>query len=276
LRKYLIALSVVLAVALGGAGLWFTHQPVRVAGSQTPEAESSGLSDFSQWAVVLVAGDYRAHSGAPSRVFDNARHDLATAFAKIGFSKANMVQFSVDYDDGTQHTSIPGIATAMKAITAKTKAGCLLYFTSHGVPEGMIIDDAVLGPDQMRDMVNKSCGKRPSVIVMSSCYAGQFVAALRGENRVVMTASRPDRTSFGCGELDHYTFFDDCFLRALPMAGDFPGQGNLVQQCVAEREMQMKATPPSEPQVNVGSGVTSSLRWRDVPAEPPGSGNQPT
>jgi hypothetical protein len=276
LRKYLIALSVVLAVALGGAGLWFTHLPVRAARSQTPEAESSGLSDFSQWAVVLVAGDYRAHSGAPSRVFDNARHDLATAFAKIGFSKANMVQFSVDYDDGTQHTTIPGIATAMKAITAKAKAGCLLYFTSHGVPEGMIIDDAVLGPDQMRDMVNKSCGKRPSVIVMSSCYAGQFVAALRGENRVVMTASRPDRTSFGCGELDHYTFFDDCFLRALPMAGDFPGQGNLVQQCVAEREMQMKATPPSEPQVNVGSGVTSSLRWRDVPPEPPGSGNQPT
>jgi hypothetical protein len=276
LRKYLIALSVVLAVALGGAGLWFAHQPARAARSQTPEAVSSGLSDFSQWAVVLVAGDYRAHSGAPSRVFDNARHDLATAFAKIGFSKANMVQFSVDYDDGTQHTSIPGIATAMKAITAKAKAGCLLYFTSHGVPEGMIIDDAVLGPDQMRDMVNKSCGKRPSVIVMSSCYAGQFVAALRGENRVVMTASRPDRTSFGCGELDHYTFFDDCFLRALPMAGDFPGQGNLVQQCVAEREMQMKATPPSEPQVNVGSGVTSSLRWRDVPPEPPGSGNQPT
>jgi hypothetical protein len=276
LRKYLIALSVVLAVALGGAGLWFTHQPVRAPRSQTPEAESSGLSDFSQWAVVLVAGDYRAHSGAPSKVFDNARHDLATAFTKIGFRKANMVQFSVDYDDGTQHTTIPGIATAMKAITAKAKAGCLLYFTSHGVPEGMIVDDAVLGPDQMRDMVNKSCGKRPSVIVMSSCYAGQFVAALRGESRVVMTASRPDRTSFGCGELDHYTFFDDCFLRALPMAGDFPGQGNLVQQCVAEREMQMKATPPSEPQVNVGSGVTSSLRWRDVPAEPPGSGNQPT
>jgi hypothetical protein len=124
----------------------------------------------------------------------------------------------------------------------------------------------------MRDMVNSACGSRPSVIVMSSCYSGQFVAPLQGQNRIVMTASRPDRTSFGCGELDHYTFFDDCFLRALPMAGDFPGLGGLAQQCVAAREQQMKATPPSEPQVNVGPNVIFTLRWKDMPA----AGSGPT
>ena len=36
--------------------------------------------------MLLVAGDYRAHSGAPSKVFDNGRRDLASAFAKIGFN----------------------------------------------------------------------------------------------------------------------------------------------------------------------------------------------
>ena len=36
------------------------------------------------------------------------------AFTKIGFSKANMVRFSVDYDDGTEHVSIPDIATAFR------------------------------------------------------------------------------------------------------------------------------------------------------------------
>jgi hypothetical protein len=97
---------------------------------------------------------------------------------------------------------------------------------------------------------------------MSACYSGQFVPALAGENRVIMTAARPDRTSFGCGEMDHYTFFDDCFLRAMPMASDFPGLGTLVQQCVGFREQQMKATPPSEPQVSVGSGVIYTLRWK--------------
>jgi len=39
----------------------------------------------------------------------------------------------------------------------------------------------------------------------------------------------------------------------------------LVQQCVAERERQMKATPPSEPQLSVGPGVIFTLKWRDAP-----------
>ena len=276
MKKYWIALGAVLVLALGGAGTWLLRDDAPAKAAAPP----SDLTSFKDWAVVLVAGDYRAHSGAPSRVFDNARHDLAEAFAKIGFSKANMVQFSVDYDEGTQHTATPDIAAAMTAMAAKAKAGCLIYFTSHGVPNGIIIGDGVLGPDTMRDMVNTACGKRPAVIVMSSCYSGQFVAPLQADNRIIMTASRPDRTSFGCGELDHYTFFDDCFLRAMAVSGDFPGLGGAVQQCVATREIQMKATPPSEPQVSVGSKVTFTLRWRDMPAAspfntPPQGGNQP-
>jgi hypothetical protein len=261
LKKTLIALVVVLGVALGGAVLWIFAQPGPAHSNES--APGSNLADFSQWAVVLVAGDYRAHSGAPSKVFDNALHDLAAAFARIGFRKANMVQFSVDYADGTQHTNVSDIAAAMQNAAARARAGCLIYFTSHGTPDGIVIGDTILGPNQMRDMVGSACGSRPSVIVMSSCYSGQFVAPLQGDNRIVMTAARPDRTSFGCGELDHYTFFDDCFLRALPMAGDFPGLGGLAQQCVAERERQMKATPPSEPQVSVGPNVVFTLRWKD-------------
>jgi hypothetical protein len=259
-----IALGVVLAAALGGAALWF-FDGAGSASSREAAKESetqSNLVDFSHWAVVLVAGDYRAHSGAPSQVFDNALRDLAGAFAKIGFNKANMARFSVDYADGTQHSSVPDIATAMQAVAARAKDGCLIYFTSHGTPGGIVVDDKIMSPALMQEMVNTSCGDRPAVIVMSACYSGAFVAPLAGTNRIIMTAARPDRTSFGCGEMDHYTFFDDCFLRAMPMAGDFPGLGGLVQQCVAERERQMKATPPSEPQVSVGPGVIFTTKWK--------------
>jgi hypothetical protein len=256
----LIALGVVLCAALAGGVSWFLGRPVPVAVSGA--TQSGGVADFSRWAVVLVAGDYRAHSGAPSKVFDIGREDLAAAFARIGFKKANIEQFSVDYNPGTEHSDVQNIATAMQAVAARAHDGCLIYFTSHGVPGGIIVGNSIVSPAQMHDMVNAACGNRPSVIVMSSCYSGQFVPALAGSNRVVMTAARPDRTSFGCGEMDRHTFFDDCFLRAMPMAGDFPGLGNLVQQCVAFREQQMKATPPSEPQVNVGPGVLYTLRWK--------------
>jgi hypothetical protein len=270
LRKGLVALGLVLAVALGGGALWFFDAPMTASSKEA--APQSHFVDFSHWAVVLVAGDYRAHSGAPSKVFDNGRRDLGQAFAKIGFMPANMAQFSVDYDDGTQHASVPEIASTLQAVAAKARQGCLMYFTSHGTPEGMVIGNAILSPGQMRDMVDSACGQRPTVIVMSACYTGAFVTPLQGPNRIIMTAARPDRTSFGCGELDHYTFFDDCFLRAMPRADDFPGLGNLVQQCVAAREVEVKATPPSEPQVSVGPNLMFTLRWRDTAPVP---GNQP-
>jgi hypothetical protein len=280
LKRTLIALAAVMGLGLLGGGFWLLHQPAPATASEA--APASDLTDFSNWAVLLVAGDYRAHSGAPSKVFDNSRRDLATAFAKLGFKRPNMLQFSVDYDDGTEHTAISDIASEFQTLANRAKGGCLIYFTSHGTPTGMIVGDGLLSPTQMHDMVASACGAKPSVIVMSSCYSGQFVAPLMGDNRIIMTAARPDRTSFGCGEMDHYTFFDDCFLRAVPMAGDFPSLGGLVQQCVAEREHEMKATPPSEPQVSVGPNVIFTLRWRDnppaFPGAPPQSGfpRQPT
>jgi len=219
-------------------------------------------NQFSGWAVLVVAGDDRAHDGGPSKVFDNARRDLVTAFAGIGFSPANMAQFSLDPDHGALPTDFGSIADTLWDLSSRAPGGCLIYFTSHGTPDGIIVGEREVGPRKMAAMVKNSCGDKPSVIVMSSCFSGQFVPALKGGNRIVITAARADRTSFGCGELDQYTFFDDCFLRALPMANDFVRLGDLVRQCVAFREKQLGAAPPSEPQVNVGPKVAFTLRWK--------------
>jgi len=228
-------------------------------------ASSAAAANFSNWAVMVIAGDNHSHSGGPSPVFDNARRDLVRAFSQIGFNPDNIVQFSVTPDKDALPVDPQSIAINLWDLTNRAPGGCLIYYTSHGTPKGIIMDNGQMGPDNWSAIVNNACGKKPAVIVMSACFSGQFVPVLAGGNRMVMTAAREDRTSFGCGEMDHYTFFDDCFLRAMPMAGDFPGLGSLVQQCVAEREAQMKATPPSEPQVSVGPNLIFTLRWRDTP-----------
>jgi hypothetical protein len=222
----------------------------------------AAANQFSNWAVLIVAGDNHAHSGAPSKVFDNARRDLAKAFAGIGFSPANTMQFAVSTDPEAHPSDVQGIANGLWEMAQRARGGCLIYFTSHGTPDGIVIDNGVLDPDRLAVIVKNACGDRPAVIVMSSCFSGQFVPALAGDNRLVMTAARADRTSFGCGEMDHYTFFDDCFLRALPMSRDFPQAADLTRQCVAFREQQMKATPPSEPQLSVGRNVLFTLNWK--------------
>ena len=218
--------------------------------------------DFSKWAVLVVAGDNHAQDGGPTKVFDNARKDLVKAFTGMGFSPANTEQFAVNTDSAARPAEMASIAGALWDLSSRAPEGCLIYFTSHGTPDGIGVGSAVVAPNKMAAMVNNSCGSKPAVIVMSACYSGQFVPVLARENRIVITAARPDRTSFGCGQLDQFTFFDDCFLRAIPKAEDFAGLAGLVQQCVAYREQQMKAAPPSEPQVSIGPKVAFTLRWK--------------
>jgi hypothetical protein len=219
-------------------------------------------NDFASWSVLVVAGDNKAHSGAPSQVFDNARRDLVKAFVGLGFSPANVAQFSVNPDATAGETGTGNIANGLWDLVKRAPGGCLIYFTSHGTPDGIVVGGSVVPPARMQSVINNACGARPSVVVMSACFSGQFVPALEQANRVVITAARPDRTSFGCGELDQYTYFDDCFLRALPLVGDFAVLGSKVQECVAFREQQTGAKPPSEPQVSVGAAVGATMRWK--------------
>ena len=222
----------------------------------------ASANQFANWAVLIVAGDDHAHSGAPSDVFDNARRDLARDFAAIGFSPANMVQFSVQDAPDAQRTNIPDIANALWDLSNRAPGGCMIYFTSHGAPTGIVTDQRLWEPDKFATVVNNACGEKPTIVVMSACFSGIFVPVLAAPNRLVMSAARPDRTSFGCGESDHYTFFDTCFLQSLSQVGDFATEAEATRRCVALREQQLGAAPPSEPQVAVGEKVVSVLRWR--------------
>jgi hypothetical protein len=219
-------------------------------------------NQFSNWAVLIVAGDDRAHDGSPAQVFDNARRDLAKQFASIGFSPANMVEFSVDPAPDAQPTDVKSIADALWDVSNRATGGCLIYFTSHGSPDGIVTGDRLWAPDKFANVVNNACGSKPSVVVMSACFTGIFLPPLQAPNRMVMSAARPDRTSFGCGNDFKYTFFDQCFLQSLPASGDFPGAAELTRACVSKREHDLGAEPPSEPQLSVGDKVASALRWR--------------
>jgi hypothetical protein len=86
-----------------------------------------------------------------------------------------------------------------------------------------------------------------------------FVPALAGPNRMVLTAARPDRSSFGCGEADKYPYFDQCVLESLPNSSDFASLGRTVQGCVAAREIKEGMKPPSEPQLYIGAGIKPLL-----------------
>jgi len=227
------------------------------------QSQPAAASPFSDWSAVVVAGDWHAHSGGPSEAFDNARRDVSLALERAGFEPANLRQFSVRperYKDAALTKSEPqAIYDALADLTARATGGCLVYFSSHGAPQGVVVDQRFLPPGVLANMLDSTCGKRPTVVIISACFSGVFVPALAGPDRMVLTAARPDRSSFGCGEADKYPYFDQCVLESLPNVGDFAKLATTVQGCVAAREVKEGMKPPSEPQLYIGAQLRPLL-----------------
>lgn len=89
----------------------------------------------------------------------------------------------------------------------------------------------------------------PTVIILSACHSGSFIAPLRRPNRLIMTAAAADRSSFGCAFNDPNTYF---IGQMLHKAWD-PDRTwfELFQRTaseVAALETARKVGPPSNPQ----------------------------
>jgi len=200
-----------------------------------------------------VAGDDEAaHADTPTRAFDNARRDVIKAFARRGFTLSNLAQFSVAGGLGAEPAQIDPIFARLATLAKTAPGGCLVYLTSHGSPHGALVGDDILPPAVADAKVRRACGDHPTAIIISACFSGTYLPTLAGANRLVMTAARRDRSSFGCGEDDVYPFFDGCVIADLPIAHDFVDLAGRVRQCVAVREDEERMRPRSEPQIFVG------------------------
>ena len=236
-------------------------------------ATSAGAQSFDGWASAFIAGDWRDGRGRPIAAFDNARRDLAKHFQAVGFSETHMVSASLGPDIDAP-TSADVLAKFQIAAT-RAPNGCLFYITSHGSQEGVVFGpEATLAPEHLILLMNRLCGRRPTVVVVSACFSGVFVDGLKAPNRLVMTAARRDRSSFGCGTEAVYPYFDECVLKSLPDSPDFIALSQATTACVAAREEEEGLSPPSEPQTFVGAEMQlllPTLRFRPATGDTPGS-----
>ncbi|MGL6245731.1 C13 family peptidase [Pseudomonas sp.] len=129
-----------------------------------------------------------------------------------------------------------------------------IYLTSHGSSEHELVLDqprmelADLPADELAAVL-APLKNRDKIIVISSCYSGGFIPALKDERTLIMTASRADRVSFGCSEEANFTYFGDAlFAQALNQTDDLEQAFKLAKATVAEREL-ADGFEASEPQI---------------------------
>ena len=146
---------------------------------------------FSDWAAIVVAGDWHAHNGSPSEIFDNARRDVTRDLIALGFARENVVEFSVRPGASDGPVNARAIGNALWDLSNRTRGGCLLYFSSHGSPDGVVLGNSILPPNQLARMLSNSCAGRPTVVVISACAL--FIVA--GKRYAELGAPHPSRAT---------------------------------------------------------------------------------
>jgi len=207
------------------------------------------------WRAVVVAGD-----GA-LRVFDNAVARMAGWLRQRGVRPDEITRLSASQAaiaQGAESASWAHILRAVSHMKAEPGQACFVFITSHGQRDAGVAlsyDGGILRPGELDRALATGCGNAPTVAIVSACFSGSFAAPpMQRANRIVITAARADRASFGCSADETYTYFDRCLLTRLTGANTWRDLFRGTAACVAERERH-NGFVPSEPQGWFGPAI---------------------
>ncbi|MDD1612239.1 MAG: C13 family peptidase, partial [Methylococcaceae bacterium] len=207
-----------------------------------------GFAGFATEDVFSIEVDYI------KRLFDKR-------FGTKGHS-VNLVNH-LDTLDDTPLATTTNLAATLKSIGRimnRDEDVLFLYLTSHGSSDQKLavefwplpLND--LTPERLKAMLDQA-GIKWRVIVVSACYSGGFVDALKGPHTLVATAAAADRTSFGCGTESDFTYFGEAVFKE-----QLQSQYSLISSFKAaavsiEKREQREKLQASRPQLSVGKSI---------------------
>ena len=159
---------------------------------------------------------------------------------------------------GVEPASADVLLRRIADLPARPGDRCLIFLTSHGergTGVWLARSNRALGPDELARALSRGCATVPTIVIVSACYSGSFVTGkMTRPNRVILTAARGDRPSFGCHAHRTYNFFDECLLGVLPQSASWRRVFDGANRCVRRMEHAL-GVQPSEPQAYFGSAV---------------------
>ena len=163
--------------------------------------------------------------------------------------------------------TVSGLKYALRGLASRMNLDqdvLFLSISSHGAEDPAVIvsnSDLPLNDLTDEDLADalRESGIKWRVIIISACYAGGFIDALRDPQTIVITAAAADRTSFGCSNDRDLTYFGEAFYRdALPAAHSLREAFDAAKAAIADREARERITP-SKPQAYFGTRMQAKL-----------------
>ena len=117
----------------------------------------------------------------------------------------------------------------------------LLHLTSHGSQNHELsvefypLQLQAIRPADVRAALDDA-GIKWRIVVVSACYSGGFIDALKDTHALVIAASDANHTSFGCGDAFDFTYFSQAYYDgALRGTYSFEQAFGIARQAIPER-----------------------------------------
>ena len=171
----------------------------------------------------------------------------------------------------------PNLVTVLEGMSERMGPEDLLFLhiTTHGSKshelsvsfENLGLND--LTAAELGDIV-EGAGLPWRVVVVSACFSGGFIKALKSPRTMVITAASSKRTSFGCENGREYTYFGAAFYRDSLIDADFRAAFDRAVPLVREREEEQDFKH-SRPQIWIGREIDAKLPHTWNPSGPKGA-----
>jgi peptidase C13-like protein len=215
----------------------------------------AAMAEIGHWQAVLVAGD------TAQPVFDNAIRAVDKWLVEHGVAEADIHRLAASAgprDRAVEPATLRRVLGRIAALQSGPDDRCFIFITSHGGRgRGIYLsrEGEMLQPAALARALAQGCADVPTVVVVSGCYSGSFAQPpMAAPNRVVLTAARADRSSFGCAADRTYTDYDACLLGSFAHATSWQAVFDETKDCVSRREHQLGELP-SLPQAAFGAAV---------------------
>ena len=287
-----IALVVLAPVALEALDLdtrlWVSDESQETDDSDDSSAVEPLLYDQPARIAAAVAGVTTEEPGTPGVYFVGFAGDGDQAVFKREVLLAQQV-FADHFDSGDRSVelindvedrdsyplaTVTGLQQVLRLLAARmdTEQDVLvLTLTSHGSEEGLEVSNGALpllqlGPADLRQVLDES-GIKWRVIIVSACYAGLFLDALKTDTTLIVTASDSEHVSFGCDADRDLTYFGEAFLRDSVPSSDSLEEAYKKAAGLIERRESAEHQTHSNPQLYVGPLIRQKLAELEAGSE---------
>ena len=115
-----------------------------------------------------------------------------------------------------------------------------------------------LAPVEVRHALDEA-GIKWRVVIVSACYSGVFLDALKGDGTLVITAADAKHSSFGCDDDRDLTYFGEAFLKdSIPTTRTLEEAFRKASALIEQRETSEHKIR-SNPQMSVGTPMRDKL-----------------